>query len=142
MQNMKDLKTKILENMSPKITWDDFIKACGAYFKSKNDHISMYDVFDLPARSRKGLPKVLPSALNTESSKKLSSFIKSTIKSFTGKNIRAIGGSDGNNWVQIQMCSPLPDGIIGFPVTDMDMLIKTIGEDNVIKIYKFIKEVH
>ena len=139
---MKDLKTKILENMSPKITWDYFIKACWAYFKSTNDHINMYDVFDLPARSRTGLPKVLPTALNSESSKKLSSFIKSSIKSFTGKNIRAIGGSTGNNWVQIQMCSPLPDGIIGFPVTDMDMLIKTIGEDNVIKIYKFIKEVH
>lgn len=88
------------------------------------------------------MPKVLPTALKTESSKKLSSFIKNTIKSFTGKNIRALGGSAGSNWVQIQMCSPLPDGIIGFPVTDMDMLINTIGEDNVIKIYKFIKEVH
>lgn len=33
------------------------------------------------------------------------------------------------------MCSPLPDGIVGFPVTDMDMLIKTIGEDNIIKDY-------
>lgn len=139
---MKDLKTTILENMSPKITWDDFIKACSVYFKSKNNHINMYDVFDLPPRSRTGLPKVLPTALKAESSKKLSSFIKNTIKSFTGKNIRAFGGSDGSNWVQIQMCSPLPDGIIGFPVTDMDMLIKTIGEDNVIKIYKFIKEVH
>lgn len=139
---MKDLKTTILENMSPKITWDDFIKACRVYFKSKNNHINMYDVFDLPPRSRTGLPKVLPTALKAESSKKLSSFIKNTIKSFTGKNIRALGGSDGSNWIQIQMCSSLPDGIIGFPVTDMDMLIKTIGEDNVIKIYKFIKEVH
>ena len=139
---MKDLKTTILENMSPKITWDDFIKACWSYFDSKKDHINMYVVFDLPPRSRTGLPKVLPTALKTESSKKLSSFIKSTIKSFTGKNIRALGGSVGSNWVQIQMCSPLPDGITGFPVTDMDMLINTIGEDNVIKIYKFIKEVH
>lgn len=137
---MKDLKTTILENMSPKISWDDFIKACQAYIKSKNNHINMYDVFDLPPRSRTGLPKVLPTALKAESSKKLSNNIKATIKSFTGKNIRAIGGSVGSNWVQIQMCSPLPDGIVGFPVTDMDMLIKTIGEDNVIKIYKFIKE--
>lgn len=137
---MKNLKNTILEDLSPKITWDDFIKACWSYFESKKDHINMYDVFDLPPRSRTGLPKVLPTTLKAESSKKLSSFIKSSIKSFTGKNIRAIGGSDGSNWVQIQMCSPLPDGIIGFPVTDMDMLIKTIGEDNVIKIYKFIKE--
>lgn len=137
---MKDLKTTILENISPKITWDDFIKACWAYFKSKNNHINMYDVFDLPPRSRTGLPKVLQTTLKAESSKKLSNNIKATIKSFTGKNIRALGGSDGSNWVQIQMCSPLPDGIVGFPVTDMDMLIKTIGEDNVIKIYKFIKE--
>lgn len=137
---MKDLKNTILEDLSPKISWDDFIKACWSYFKIKKDHINMYDVFDLPPRSRTGLPKVLPTTLKAESSKKLSSFIKNSIKSFTGKNIRAIGGSDGSNWVQIQMCSPLPDGIIGFPVTDMDMLIKTIGEDNVIKIYKFIKE--
>lgn len=136
---MKDLKTTILENISPKITWDDFIKACQDYFKSKNNHINMYDVFDLPPRSRTGLPKVLPTALKAESSKKLSSNIKATIKSFTDKNIRALGGSNGSNWVQIQMCSPLPDGIVGFPVTDMDMLIKTIGEDNVIKIYEFIK---
>lgn len=137
---MKDLKNTILEDISPKITWDEFIKACWSYFKIKNDHINMYDVFDLPPRSRTGLPKVLPTTLKAESSKKLSIFIKSTIKSFIGKNIRALGGSYGNNWLQIQMCSPLPDGIIGFPVTDMDMLIKTIGEDNVIKIYKFIKE--
>lgn len=136
---MKDLKITILENMSPKISWDDFIKACQDYFKSKNNHINMYDVFDLPPRSRTGLPKVLPTALKSESSKKLSNNIKATIKSFTGKNIRALGGSAGSNWVQIQMCSPLPDGIVGFPVTDMDMLIKTIGEDNVIKIYDFIK---
>lgn len=136
---MKDLKTTILENMSPKITWDDFINACQVYFKSKNNHINMYDVFDLPPRSRTGLPKVLPTALKAESSKKLSNNIKATIKSFTGKNIRALGGSAGSNWVQIQMCSPLPDGIVGFPVTDMDMLVKTIGEDNVIKIYEFIK---
>lgn len=136
---MKDLKTAILENMSPKITWDDFINACQAYFKSKNNHINMYDVFDLPPRSRTGLPKVLPTALKAESSKKLSNNIKATIKSFTGKNIRALGGSAGSNWVQIQMCSPLPDGIVGFPVTDMDMLVKTIGEDNVSKIYDFIK---
>ena len=137
---MKDLKNTILENVSTKISWDDFIKACWSYFKSKNDHINMYDVFDLPPRSRTGLPKVLPTALKAESSKNLSSFVKSTIKSFTGKNIRALGGSYGNNWLQIQMCSPLPGNIIGFPVTDMDMLTKTIGEDNVIKIYKFIKE--
>lgn len=137
---MKDLKDTILENISPKITWDDFIKVCQVYFKSKNNHINMYDVFDLPPRSRTGLPKVLPTALKAKSSKKLSNNIKATIKSFTGKNIRALGGSDGSNWVQIQMCSPLPDGIIGFPVTDMDMLIKTIGEDNIIKIYNFIKE--
>lgn len=137
---MKDLKDTILENISPKIAWDDFIKACQVYFKSKNNHINMYDVFDLPPRNRTGLPKVLPTALKAESGKKLSNNIKATIKSFTGKNIRAIGGSTGSNWVQIQMCSPLPDGIVGFPVTDMDMLIKTIGEDNVIKIYNFIKE--
>ena len=137
---MKDLKDTILENISPKITWDDFIKVCQVYFKSKNNHINMYDVFDLPPRSRTGLPKVLPTTLKAKSSKKLSNNIKATIKSFTGKNIRALGGSDGSNWVQIQMCSPLPDGIIGFPVTDMDMLIKTIGEDNIIKIYNFIKE--
>ena len=137
---MKDLKDTILENISPKITWDDFIKVCQVYFKSKNNHINMYDVFDLPPRSRTGLPKVLPTTLKAKSSKKLSNNIKATIKSFTCKNIRALGGSDGRNWVQIQMCSPLPDGIIGFPVTDMDMLIKTIGEDNIIKIYNFIKE--
>ncbi len=35
-------------NMSPKITWDDFIKACWSYFDSKKDHINMYVVFDLP----------------------------------------------------------------------------------------------
>lgn len=137
---MKDLKTTILENMSPTITWDDFIKACWNYFKSKKDHINMYDVFDLPPRSRTGLPKVLPTTLKADASKKLSNNTKATIKDFIGKNVRALGGSDGSNWVQIQMCSPLRDGIVGFPVTDMDMLIKTIGEDNVIKIYKFIKE--
>ena len=137
---MKDLKNTILKDVSPKITWDDFIKACWSYFKSKNNHINMYDVFDLPSRSRTGLPKVLPTTLKAESGKKLSNFIKSSIKAFIGKNIRALGGSYGSNWVQIQMCSPLPDGIVGFPVTDMDMLIKTIGEDNIIKIYKFIKE--
>mgnify|MGYP003311565544 CR=1 FL=1 len=59
---MKDLKNTILEEISPKITWDDFIKACWSYFESKKDHINMYDVFDLPPRSRKGLPKVLPTA--------------------------------------------------------------------------------
>lgn len=137
---MKDLKNTILEALSPKITWDEFIKACWSYFESKKDHINMYVVFDLPPRSRKGLPKVLPTTLNAEASKKLSKNTKATIKDFIGKNIRALGGSYGNNWLQIQMCSPLPDGIVGFPVTDMDMLIKTIGEDNVIKIYKFIKE--
>lgn len=137
---MKDLKTTILENISSNITWNDFLNACWSYFESKKDHINMYVVFDLPPRSRTGLPKVLPTALKSESSKKLSNNIKATIKSFTGKNIRAIGGSNGSNWVQIQMCSPLPDGIVGFPVTDMDMLIKTIGEDNVVKIYNFIKE--
>lgn len=137
---MKDLKNTILEDISPKISWEDFIQVCWYYFKSKNNHINMYDVFDLPPRSRTGLPKVLPTALKAESSKNLSGFIKSTIKSFTGKNIRALGGSYGSNWLQIQMCSPLPDGITGFPVTDMDMLVKTIGEDNVIKIYKFIEE--
>lgn len=57
----------------------------------------MYDVFDLPPRSRTGLSKVLPTALKSESSKKLSSNSKATIKSFTGKNIRAIGGSNGSN---------------------------------------------
>ena len=101
---MKDLKTTILENMSPKISWDDFIKACHAYIKSKNNHINMYDVFDLPPRSRKGLPKVLPTALKADASKKLSNNTKATIKDFIGKNIRAIGGSYGGNWVQIQMC--------------------------------------
>ena len=137
---MKDLKTTILENMSPKISWDDFIKACQSYVARTKDHINMYVVFDLPARSRKGLPKVLPTTLKAEASKKLSSNTKATIKDFIGKNVRALFCSPGSNWVQIQMCSPQPDGIVGFPVTDMDMLIKTIGEDNVIKIYKFIKE--
>ena len=137
---MKNLKNTILEDLSPKITWDEFIKTCWSYFESKKDHINMYNVFNLPPRSRKGLPKVLPTTLNAEASKKLSKYTKATIKDFIGKNIRALGGSYGNNWLQIQMCSPLPDGIVGFPVTDMDMLIKTIGEDNVIKIYKFIKE--
>ena len=139
---MKDLKNTILEDLPPKITWDDFIKACWSYFNIKNDHINMYDVFDLPPRSRTGLPKVSSDVLKKESGKNLSSYNKKTIEAFIGKNIRALGGSYGNNWLQIQMCSPLPAGIIGFPVTDMDMLIKTIGEDNVIKIYKFIKEVH
>lgn len=137
---MKDLKNTILEDLSSKITWDDFIKACWSYFESKNDHISMYDVFNLPPRSRTGLPKVSSDVLKKESGKNLSSYNKKTIEAFIGKNIRALGGSYGNNWLQIQMCSPLPGNIIGFPITNMDMLIKTIGEDNVIKIYKFIKE--
>lgn len=137
---MKDLKNTILEDLSSTITWDDFIKACWSYFDSKKDHINMYVVFDLPPRSRTGLPKVLPTALKAEATKKLSKNIKATIKDFIGKNVRAIGGSRGSNWVQIQMCSPLPDGIVGFPVTDMDMLIKTIGEDNAVKIYEFINE--
>ena len=137
---MKDLKNTILEDLSPKITWDDFIKACWSYFESKNDHISMYDVFNLPPRSRTGLPKVLPNVLKDKSSKNLDSYNKKLIELFVGKNIRALGGSYGNDWLQIQMCSPLPGNIVGFPITNMDMLIKTIGEDNVIKIYKFIKE--
>ena len=137
---MKDLKNTILEDISPKISWDDFIKACWSYFESTHDHINMYDVFDLPPRSRTGLPKVLPTTLKAEDSKRFSNYTKSTIKDFIGKNIRALGGSYGSNWLQIQMCSPLPGNIIGFPITSMDMLIKTIGEDNVIKIYKFIKE--
>ena len=137
---MKDLKNTILEDLPPKITWDDFIKACWSYFNIKNDHINMYDVFDLPPRSRTELPKVSSDVLKKESGKNLSSYNKKTIEAFIGKNIRALGGSYGNNWLQIQMCSPLPGNIIGFPITNMDMLIKTIGEDNVIKIYKFIKE--
>lgn len=137
---MKDLKTTILENMSPKISWDDFLKACQSYFERERDHINMYVVFDLPPRSRKGLPKVLPTALKAEACKKFSRNTKATIKDFIGKNVRALFCAPGNNWVQIQMCSPQPDGIVGFPVTDMDMLIKTIGEDSVVKIYDFIKE--
>lgn len=137
---MKDLKTTILENIYPKINWDDFLKACQSYFEHKRDHINMYVVFDLPPRSRKGLPKVLPTTLKAEATKKFSRNTKATIKDFIGKNVRALGGSPGTNWVQIQMCTPQPDGIVGFPVTDMDMLIKTIGEDYVIKIYDFIKE--
>lgn len=137
---MKDLKTTILENMSPKISWDDFLKACQSYFERERDHINMYVVFDLPPRSRKGLPKVLPTALKAEACKKFSRNTKATIKDFIGKNVRALFCAPGSNWVQIQMCSPQPDGIVGFPVTDMDMLIKTIGEDNVVKIYDFIKE--
>ena len=137
---MKDLKNTILEDLSPKITWDEFIKACWSYFESKHDHINMYDVFNLPPRSRTGLPKVLPNVLKDKSSKNLDNYNKKLIEAFTGKNIRALGGSYGNNWLQIQMCSPLPGNIIGFPITNMDMLIKTIGEDNVIKIYKFITE--
>ena len=137
---MKDLKNTILEDLSPKITWDEFIKACWSYFESKKDHINMYNVFDLPPRSRTGLPKVLPNVLKDKSGKNLDNYSKKIIEAFIGKNIRALGGSRGNNWVQIQMCSPLPGNIIGFPITNMDMLIKTIGEDNVIKIYKFIKE--
>jgi hypothetical protein len=137
---MKDLKNTILEDISPKITWDEFIKVCWSYFESKKDHINMYDVFNLPPRSRTGLPKVLPNVLKDKSSKNLDIYNKKLIESFVGKNIRALGGSYGNNWLQIQMCSPLPGNIIGFPITNMDMLIKTIGEDNVIKIYKFIKE--
>ena len=137
---MKDLKTTILENMSPKISWDDFLKVWQSYFERKRDPINMYVVFDLPPRSRKGLPKVLPTVLKAEATKKFSRNTKATIKDFIGKNVRALGGSPGSNWVQIQMCTPQPDGIVGFPVTDMDMLIKTIGEDNVVKIYNFIKE--
>lgn len=137
---MKDLKNTILEDLSSGITWDDFIKACWSYFESKKDHINMYVVFDLPPRSRTGLPKVLPTALKAEATKKLSKNTKATIKDFIGKNVRALFCSPGSNWVQIQMCSSLPDGIVGFPVTDMDVLIKTIGEDNVVKIYNFIKE--
>lgn len=137
---MKDLKTTILENISPKISWDDFLKTCQSYFERKRDHINMYVVFDLPPRSIKGLPKVLPTTLKAEATKKFSRNTKATIKDFIGKNVRALGGSPGSNWLQIQMCTPQPDGIVGFPVTDMDMLIKTIGEDNVVKIYDFIKE--
>ena len=137
---MKDLKNTILEDISTKITWDEFIKACWSYFESKKDHINMYDVFDLPPRSRTGLPKVLPNVLKEKSSKNLDNYNKKLIEAFVGKNIRALGGSYRNNWLQIQMCSPLPGNIIGFPITNMDMLIKTIGEDNVVKIYKFIKE--
>lgn len=40
---MKDLKNTILEDLPPKITWDDFIKACWSYFNIKNDHINMYE---------------------------------------------------------------------------------------------------
>lgn len=137
---MKDLKNTILEDLSSTITWDEFIKACQSYFESKKDHINMYVVFNLPPRSRTGLPKVLPSALKAEACKKFSRNTKATIKDFIGKNVRALFCSPGSNWVQIQMCTPQPDGIVGFPVTDMDMLIKTIGEDNVVKIYNFVKE--
>lgn len=137
---MKDLKNTILEDLSSTITWDEFIKACQSYFARTRDHINMYVVFDLPARSRKGLPKVLPTTLKAEACKKFSRNTKATIKDFIGKNVRALFCSPGSNWVQIQMCTPQPDGIVGFPVTDMDMLIKTIGEDYVVKIYNFIKE--
>lgn len=115
------------------IDWELFIRTFWTYSELVNDYgISMYDAFNRPARSRTGLPTVI----DNKYLKKLS---RISNKSFIGKNIkRLVLYGKGATEIQIQMCTPAPDGIIGFPVINMDCLVKTIGEHNVIKIYEYM----
>ena len=132
---MKDLKTILTEsNVLP--TWDEFISAFRKYNSINKTHLlSMYDVFHRPARSRTGLPTV---HYTPAIKRYTSSYTNLTIKAFDGKNIKYFALGAGSDWIQVQMCSPLKDGIVGFPISDMQMLITIIGEENVIKIYNFI----
>ena len=95
----------------------------------------MYDAFQRPPKSRTGLPIV---HYTPDIQRHTTWFTNSSIKAFDGKNIKYFALGPGSDWIQVQMCSPLKDGIIGFPIDDMQMLITIIGEENVIKIYNFI----
>ena len=117
-------------------SWEEFMKTFSEYIGSERyGHISMYDVFDRPPRSRTGLPKVI----DNKFAKKYGKFNYLIFKDFVGKNIKSICASKNGNWFQVQMCTPLEDGIIGFPIDNMDMFTSTFGKENVIKIYNFIK---
>lgn len=132
---MKDIKTVLTEsNALP--TWDEFISAFRKYNDmNKTCLISMYDAFDRPPKSRTGLPTV---HYTPAIKRYTTSFTNLTIKAFDGKNIKYLALGAGSNWTQVQMCTPLKDGIVGFPIVDMQMFIMIIGEENVIKIYNFI----
>lgn len=127
---MKDVDTTAIP------TWEEFMKAFNEYIGAERyGHISMYDAFDRPPRSRTGLPKVI----DNKFAKKYGKNIYLTFKDFVGKNIKSICAQKNGDWFQVQMCTPLKDGIIGFPIDNMDMFTSTFGKENVIKIYNFIK---
>lgn len=127
---MKDIDTTAVPS------WEEFMKAFNEYIGSEHGrHISMYEVFDRPPRSRTGLPKVI----DNKFAKKYGKSIYLTFKDFVGRNIKEIFAYKDGNWFQVQMCSPLKDGIIGFPIDNMDMFTSTFGKENVIKIYNFVK---
>lgn len=127
---MKDVDTTAIP------TWEEFMEAFNEYIGGERyGHISMYDAFNRPPRSRTGLPKVI----DNKFAKKYGKNIYLTFKDFVGKNIKSICAQKDGDWFQVQMCTPLKDGIIGFPIDNMDMFTSTFGKENVIKIYNFIK---
>lgn len=127
---MKDVDTTAIP------TWEEFMEAFNEYIgRERYAHISMYDAFNRPPRSRTGLPKVI----DNKFAKKYGKNIYLTFKDFVGKNIKSICAQKDGDWFQVQMCTPLKDGIIGFPIDNMDMFASTFGKENVIKIYNFIK---
>lgn len=127
---MKDVDTTATPS------WVEFMKVFSEYIGGEcYGHISMYDVFNRPPRSRTGLPKVI----DNKFAKQYGKYNYLTFKDFVGKNIKSICAYKNSNWFQVQMCTPLKDGIIGFPIDNMDMFTSTFGKENVIKIYNFIK---
>lgn len=132
---MKDIKTILTEsNALP--TWDEFISVFRKYNDmNKTCLLSMHEVFNRPPKSRTGLPTV---HYTPNIKRYTTSFTNSNIKAFDGKNIKYLALGSGSDWIQVQMCTPLKDGIVGFPIADMQMFITIIGKENVIKIYNFI----
>lgn len=132
---MKDIKTILTESNSLP-TWDEFISAFRRYNDiNKTCTLSMHEIFNRPSKSRTGLPTV---HYTPNIKRYTTSFMNLTIKAFDGKNIKYLALGAGSDWIQIQMCTPLKDGIVGFPIGDMQMFITIIGEKNIIKIYDFI----